>query len=98
MKKHIPQRTCVACGAKKSQGELVRVVSQQGAAPQVDVKGRAAGRGAYLCRAAACLEKAVARQSLPRALKLQNPLTVEFKTEILSYASQFSAAPDNNSE
>ncbi|HEY0075369.1 MAG TPA: YlxR family protein [Abditibacteriaceae bacterium] len=83
MPRHIPQRTCVACGAKKAQGELLRVVSQGGAPPQVDAEGRAAGRGAYLCLQAACIEKAWARRALERALKLQNPVDATLKTEIL---------------
>lgn len=96
--KHIPQRTCVACGAKKAQNEFLRVVSQGGAAPQLDFKGRAPGRGAYLCREVACVEKAWMRQALPRALKLQNPVGVELKTEILSFLKQVSARSDKNSE
>ena len=82
--KHTPQRTCVACGAKKAQGELLRVVSQGGAPAQIDIKGRAPGRGAYLCRQAACVEKAWARRALERALKLQNPIEAALKAEILS--------------
>ncbi len=94
--KHIPQRTCVACGAKKSQVELLRVVTQGGEAPQIDVKGRAPGRGAYLCHEPACVEKAWARQSLQRALKLQKPAGAALITEILSYLRQVSAASDNS--
>ena len=82
--KHVPQRTCVACGAKKAQGELLRVVSQGGTPAQIDAIGRAPGRGAYLCRQAACVEKAWARRALERALKLQNPVEAALKAEILS--------------
>lgn len=85
MPKHIPQRTCVACGAKKAQDELLRVVSQSGAPPQIDVKGRAPGRGAYVCRDAACVEKAWTRCALERALKLQNQAGQELKEEILAF-------------
>ena len=80
----IPQRTCVACGAKKAQGEFLRVVSQAGAAPHIDNKGRAPGRGAYLCRESACVEKAFAQRALERALKLQNPAPPALKSEILA--------------
>lgn len=93
--KHIPQRTCVACGAKKAQSELLRVVSQGGGAPHIDIKGRAPGRGAYLCRQTACVEKAWARQGLPRALKLQNPAGAELKAEILRLLEK-EAQPENN--
>ena len=95
MSRHIPQRTCVACGAKKAQGEFLRVVSPSGAAPKIDVKGRAFGRGAYLCREPVCVEKAWARRALERALKLKNPAGAALKAEILSYLEQISAPPDN---
>ncbi len=89
--KHIPQRTCVACGAKKSQGEFLRVVSLNSAPPKIDAKGRAFGRGAYLCCEAACVEKAWARRAVERALKLKNPAGTALKAEILSYLEQAKA-------
>jgi predicted RNA-binding protein YlxR (DUF448 family) len=76
--KHVPERTCCACGSKKPQSELRRVASAGGAPPQLDASGKAQGRGAYLCFDVACIEKALQRKALERALKLQNPLTEEF--------------------
>jgi predicted RNA-binding protein YlxR (DUF448 family) len=77
-----PQRTCCACGAKKSPREMRRIASQKGAAPTIDPTGHAPGRGAYLCHDAQCVEKALGRKSLERALKLHNPLPEEFKTQL----------------
>ncbi len=37
---------------------------------RVDVTGKLAGRGAYLCRSVACLEMAIRRKALDRALKV----------------------------
>ena len=38
-----------------------------------DETGRAAGRGAYICRTEACLDKAIAKGALSRALKTPLP-------------------------
>jgi predicted RNA-binding protein YlxR (DUF448 family) len=46
----------------------VRLVRIPGGAIQVDPSGRVAGRGAYLCRDAACWSRALDRGGLPRAL------------------------------
>ena len=69
---HQPERTCIACGAKKPQRDLLRVVSQGGSTPVVDSGGKAHGRGAYLCFDAKCLERALQRKSFERALKLKS--------------------------
>ena len=86
--KHVPLRTCVACGEKKPQGELLRVVSSGGEVPELDAKGRAPGRGAYLCSRAACVEKAWARRALERTLKLQAPAPAALKEQILAAIEQ----------
>lgn len=39
----------------------------------LDESGRAAGRGAYVCRTAECLDKAITKGSLSRALKTPLP-------------------------
>ena len=38
-----------------------------------DETGRAAGRGAYVCRTEACLDKAITKGALSRALKTPLP-------------------------
>jgi hypothetical protein len=80
--KHVPERTCCACGAKKPQREMRRIASQGGAAPVLDESGKVPGRGAYLCFDVSCVEKALQRKSLERALKLQNPVDEAFKTQL----------------
>jgi predicted RNA-binding protein YlxR (DUF448 family) len=44
-------------------GSLVRLVAREGK-PTLDFSGRAAGRGAYLCRNEECLEKAMKRKNV----------------------------------
>ncbi len=41
-----------------------------------DASGRVPGRGAYVCRADACLDKAIAKGVLGRSLKTQLPVDV----------------------
>ena len=60
MPKSIPQRQCVGCREKKPKPELIRVVRAPDGAISLDARGKAAGRGAYLCPKAACLKKAPA--------------------------------------
>lgn len=48
----------------------------------LDDTGKLAGRGAYLCRNVACLQKALKSRALERALK--QPLSEELKEELLS--------------
>ncbi len=67
--KKIPQRTCIGCGMKKDKKELVRIVRTPEGTLQLDLTGRMNGRGAYVCRDDACLDKALKRKALQRSLK-----------------------------
>ena len=69
--RHTPLRTCVGCRAERPKRELVRVVLPVEGPARLDPGGRAAGRGAYLCRqtGTTCLEAARRRRALPRALR-----------------------------
>ena len=54
-KGHIPVRTCVSCGAKRSKHDMVRfVLGEEGALVQDDAF-RMEGRGAYTCKTEACM-------------------------------------------
>jgi uncharacterized protein len=63
-----PVRTCIGCGTKKSQGELLRVVAAPEGGVVVDRKRRQPGRGAYLC-GAGCLSAALKRKAFGRAFR-----------------------------
>ena len=56
--KKIPQRKCVGCGNGFPKKELIRVVRDSEGRVSVDLTGKAAGRGAYLCKSAECFRKA----------------------------------------
>ncbi len=67
--KHIPTRTCVACGRAAAKRDLVRVVRTPEGDVLVDTAGKLSGRGAYLCSDPACLRSGVEKGRLARALK-----------------------------
>jgi predicted RNA-binding protein YlxR (DUF448 family) len=61
-----PTRSCIGCGRKAPQGELLRFVAKDG----LLVPGRSEpGRGAYTCRRLSCFERAVARRAFNRTLR-----------------------------
>lgn len=61
-------RTCVGCGEQKTKKELIRVVKNNENQVFVDFKGKANGRGAYICPSLECLKKAQKRDALSRSL------------------------------
>ncbi len=67
--KHVPTRTCVACGRSAAKRDLVRVVRTPEGDVLVDAAGKLSGRGAYLCSDPACLRHGVEKGRLARALK-----------------------------
>jgi predicted RNA-binding protein YlxR (DUF448 family) len=73
MPKKIPLRQCLGCREMKPKAELVRVVRSPEGQVSLDLKGKAPGRGAYVCRSAACLKKAVRSRALDRALEVKIP-------------------------
>jgi uncharacterized protein len=64
-----PMRTCVGCKERAEKGRLVRLVVAEGEGVRVDGTGSAPGRGAYVHRERACVEAAIARGALSRALR-----------------------------
>lgn len=73
MQKKRPIRQCVACREKKEKNELARVVRTPDGVIAVDTRGKMPGRGAYLCKDVACLERAVKTRALQRALECEIP-------------------------
>jgi uncharacterized protein len=67
---HVPMRTCVGCRERVEKGGLVRLVATSEDGILVDRTGSAPGRGAYVHRHRGCVEAAIARGSLSRALRV----------------------------
>jgi hypothetical protein len=64
----VPERTCVGCRGRAPKAALLRLVVRDGAiAP--DPAGSAPGRGAYLHRDRSCVDRALTRGGLVRALR-----------------------------
>ncbi|MEX2183047.1 MAG: YlxR family protein [Chloroflexota bacterium] len=63
----------MACRTARPKRELVRIVRTPDGGVLVDDTGRLAGRGAYVCRTAACLTIANTRSALSRALQTPVP-------------------------
>ena len=68
-KKKVPMRKCLGCGEQKEKRELVRIVRDKDGELHVDPGGKAAGRGAYLCRSSDCLKKAVNSKRIEKSLE-----------------------------
>lgn len=81
--KKVPMRMCTGCGEMKPKKELVRVVRGpekpgEGGQPlppeiSLDLTGKKPGRGAYICRSLACLQKARKARRLERAFSCKIP-------------------------
>jgi uncharacterized protein len=61
-----PVRSCVGCGRKAPQGELLRFVAKGGT---LAVGEGEPGRGVYTCRRLSCFERALSRRAFNRALR-----------------------------
>ncbi|SFL14299.1 RNase P modulator RnpM [Halanaerobium salsuginis] len=70
MQSRSPIRKCVGCGARRDKIELLRIVNNKSEI-LVDPGGRTPGRGAYICPNMDCLDKAVANNSLKKALRAE---------------------------
>lgn len=69
--KKIPMRMCVGCRESKPKKELIRVVRAPDGAVSMDPGGKKPGRGAYVCRQEACLNRAIRQRQLERQLEVQ---------------------------
>lgn len=72
-KKKIPMRMCIGCNEMKPKKELVRVVHSKTGEFSVDLTGKAAGRGAYICKKAECFEMLKKGKKLNRAFSCDVP-------------------------
>ncbi len=73
MQKKIPMRQCLGCRDMKPKRELIRVVRSPEGEIGLDFRGKANGRGAYLCPDPECLKRAAKARALERAFGMQIP-------------------------
>lgn len=65
-----PQRSCVGCREVKNKKEMLRMVRTTAGSVEYDPSGRKSGRGAYVCPAKVCIDAAISRGALVRALSM----------------------------
>ena len=73
-------RTCVGCGEESPKRGLLRIVRSPEGLVHYDPTGRAAGRGAYVCKSAECVRLAKKKKSLSRSLK--SPIDDELYSQL----------------
>ena len=84
-----PIRKCSGCGEHFPKSELIRVLRTPEGEIKLDLVGKVSGRGAYLCRSAACLKKARKSHRLESSLECVIPDNVyERLTEEISVNEQ----------
>ena len=71
--KKIPMRMCVGCREMKEKKLLIRVVRSPEGEVSLDPGGKKSGRGAYVCRNADCLKRAIKQKQLERQLDVTLP-------------------------
>lgn len=79
--KKVPVRRCVGCGEHFPKGELVRVLRTPEGEVVLDLVGKKSGRGAYICKKAACLKKARKSRRIESSLECTIPETVYDRME-----------------
>ena len=73
MQKRIPMRQCLGCREMKPKKELIRVVRAPDGGISLDFRGKAQGRGAYVCPNRDCLKKAIKSKAIERAFEASVP-------------------------
>lgn len=66
-------RMCVGCGVRAPRQLLLRAVHSSGQVI-LDERGSLPGRGAWLHRDRACIERAIGRGAFPRSLRVSGKL------------------------
>ena len=67
--KKIPTRLCIGCQEQHPKKELLRIVRSPEGDFSVDLTGKKAGRGAYICNNKECFDKAVKEHRFDRSFK-----------------------------
>ena len=88
--KKIPMRMCVGCREMKEKRELIRIVRTPEGEVTLDATGKRSGRGAYVCRQAECLRRAIRQKQLERQLEIT--LTPEITDALTAEMERLSAA------
>jgi predicted RNA-binding protein YlxR (DUF448 family) len=88
MRGRSPMRTCLGCRRSRPQAELLRIVRTSDGVLEADLRRRAGGRGAYLCRREACLSECVRRGRWPQAFRAPAAVTPEALARLRELVSE----------
>ena len=77
----------MGCRERAAKTDLLRIVAS-GDACVPDLRGTLPGRGAYVHPTVACLDLAVRRRAIPRALRAQGPLDTVALRHYVEQATQ----------
>lgn len=75
-KRKIPQRLCLGCRTLKDKRELLRVVRTPLGEIELDLSGKKAGRGAYICPNPDCWQKALKSKGFEKSLRTSIPADI----------------------
>lgn len=84
--KKIPQRLCLGCQESKPKRELIRIVRSPEGEYSVDLTGKKAGRGAYICNKRECFDKARKNHGFERSFKsaIDSAIYTELENELFA--------------
>ncbi|WP_160675600.1 YlxR family protein [Clostridium sp. C8-1-8] len=84
--KKVPMRMCNGCMEMKPKKELIRIVKSPEGVVSVDLTGKKSGRGAYICKSVACLDKAFKAKRLNKNLEttIDDQIYNNLKDEIVN--------------
>ena len=85
----VPMRQCIGCREMKSKKDMIRVIKTPEGEITIDATGKKNGRGAYICCASECFQKAIKSKGLERSLKTNIPNEVyeELEKELIRLES-----------
>jgi len=95
---HVPQRSCAACRQVRTKAELLRIVRTPLGEVCLDLTGKMAGRGAYLCRNVKCLDVALKQKRLGRALGVSVNPEIEVEVRQLLNEAPAGRAPSQEGD
>lgn len=71
--KYAPERMCASCRVHHPKDQLIRIAKDKDGNFVIDEKGKAQGRGAYLCLEPVCFEKTLKTRALNKSFKCSVP-------------------------
>ena len=83
-KRKIPMRMCIGCREMKAKKDLIRIVKSPEGEISIDLKGKAPGRGAYLCHNRSCVDKASKSRLLEKtfSMKIEHEVYEKLKAQL----------------